>query len=70
MPKEDYTEVGVEKTAQTEFVFEAPEKVHELTPELIRAKLDEIGISHTILSRYIVGKIKRQNITNKFRKMF
>lgn len=61
--------------AQTEFVFEAPEKMQELTPKLIRAKLEEIvysirkaaeeiGISHTTLSRYIAGKIKRQNLDN------
>lgn len=75
VPKEEYTEVVIEKQEQTEFVFDTPEKVQELTPELIRSKLDEIGysirkaaeeigISHTTLSRYIAGKIKRQNLDN------
>lgn len=70
-----YTEIVVEKTAQTEFVFEAPKKGQELTPEIMRAKLDElgysirkaaeeIGISHTTLSRYMARKIKRQNRDN------
>lgn len=70
-----YTEVIVEKTEQTEFVFESPKKVQELTPEIMRAKIDElgysirkaaeeIGISHTTLSRYMARKIKRQNLDN------
>lgn len=80
LQKADYTEVIVEKTAQTEFVFDAPEKVQKLTPELIRTKLDElgysirkaaeeIGISHTTLSRFIAGKIKRQNMDNNQKMM-
>lgn len=71
----EYTEVIVEKTEQTEFVFETPKKVQELTPEIMRAKIDElgysirkaaeeIGISHTTLSRYMARKIKRQNLDN------
>ena len=71
----EYTEVIVEKTEQTEFVFESPKKVQELTPEIMRAKIDElgysirkaaeeIGISHTTLSRYMARKIKRQNLDN------
>lgn len=71
----EYTEVVVEKTEQTEFVFETPKKVQELTPEIMRAKIDElgysirkaaeeIGISHTTLSRYMARKIKRQNLDN------
>lgn len=71
----EYTEVIVEKTEQTEFVFETPKKVQELTPEIMRAKIDElgysirkaaeeIGISHTTLSRYMSRKIKRQNLDN------
>lgn len=71
----EYTEVVVEKTEQTEFIFEAPEKIQALTPELMRAKIDELGysirkaademgISHTTLSRYIARKIKRHNKDN------
>lgn len=71
----EYTEVIVEKTEQTEFVFETPKKVQELTPEIMRAKIDElgysirkaaeeIGISHTTLSRYMARKIKRHNKDN------
>lgn len=71
----EYTEVVVEKLEQTEFVFEAPNKVQELTPEIMRAKIDEIGysirkaaeeigISHTTLSRYMAHKIKRHNMDN------
>ena len=70
-----YTEVIIEKWEQTEFIFEAPKKVAELTPEVMRAKLDElgysirkaaeeIGISHTTLSRYMAHKIKRHNQDN------
>ena len=71
----EYKEVIVEKTEQTEFIFEAPKKVQELTPEIMRAKIDElgysirktaeeIGISHTTLSRYLARKIKRHNQDN------
>ena len=71
----EYEEVIVEKTEQTEFIFEAPKKVQELTPEIMRAKIDElgysirkaaeeIGISHTTLSRYLARKIKRHNQDN------
>jgi len=71
----EYEEILVEKTEQTEFIFEAPKKVQELTPEIMRAKIDElgcsirkaaeeIGISHTTLSRYIAHKIKRHNQDN------
>lgn len=73
--KPSTNEVVVEKTEQTEFVFETPKKVQELTPEIMRAKIDElgysirkaaeeIGISHTTLSRYMARKIKRQNLDN------
>ena len=52
-----------------------PKKIQELTPEIMSAKIDElgysirkvadeIGISHTTLSRYIAHKIKRQNKDN------
>lgn len=71
----EYKEVLVEKTEQTEFVFEVPQKVQELTPEVMREKIDElgysirkaaeeIGISHTTLSRYMARKIKRHNKDN------
>ena len=71
----EYEEVIVEKTEQREFIFEAPKKVQELTPEIMRAKIDElgysirkaaeeIGISHTTLSRYLARKIKRHNQDN------
>mgnify|MGYP003467011107 CR=1 FL=1 len=76
----EYTEVVVEKTEQTEFIFEAPEKIQALTPEMMRTKIDELGysirkaademgISHTTLSRYIAHKIKRQNKDNDQRMM-
>lgn len=71
----EYEELIVEKTEQTEFIFEGPKKVKELTPEIMRAKIDElgysirkaaeeIGISHTTLSRYLARKIKRHNQDN------
>lgn len=75
MLEAEYTEVVVEKTKQTEFFFDAPVKVQELTPEVMREKIDElgysirkaaeeIGISHTTLSRYMARKIKRHNKDN------
>jgi len=71
----EYKEIVIEKTEQTEFIFNAPEKIQELTPEAMREKIDElgysirkaaeeIGISHTTLSRYIARKIKRHNKDN------
>ena len=52
-----------------------PKTIQELTPEIMLAKIeelgysirkaaDEMGISHTTLSRYIAHKIKRQNKDN------
>lgn len=63
------------KSEQEAFVFDMPETVTELSPDIIRKRIDdlgysirkaaeEIGISHSTLSRYINHKIKRQNKDN------
>ena len=68
----EYTEVLIEKE---EDIVEMPKTIQELTPEIMHAKIDELGysirkaademgISHTTLSRYIAHKIKRQNKDN------
>ena len=68
----EYTEVLTEKA---EGIVEMPKTIQELTPEIMHAKIeelgysirkaaDEMGISHTTLSRYIAHKIKRQNKDN------
>ena len=68
----EYTEVLLEKE---EDIVEMPKTIQELTPEMMLAKIeelgysirkaaDEMGISHTTLSRYIAHKIKRQNKDN------
>lgn len=60
---------------QEAFVFEIPENVMELSPDNMRQRIneleysirkaaEEIGISHSTLSRYINNKIKRQNKDN------
>lgn len=65
----------VSKSEQETFVFDMPETVTELSPDIIRKRIDdlgysirkaaeEIGISHSTLSRYINHKIKRQNKDN------
>lgn len=68
--------ISVDLSKQEAFVFDIPaEKTVELSPEIMKQRIDslgysirkvadEIGISHSTLSRYINNKTKRQNKDN------
>lgn len=71
--EEDFQDILVNQDGQTELLFDV--SIDKLSPEIMKAKIhelgysirkaaNEIGISHTTLSRYLTGKIKRHNKQN------
>ncbi|RUL46534.1 helix-turn-helix domain-containing protein [Lysinibacillus antri] len=73
----DFIEVSLSAgtTQQEAFVFDIPDNVIELSPEAMKQRItilgysvrkaaEEMGISHSTLSRYINNKTKRQNKEN------